>query len=114
MSLRGCKITVMIIFRFSHKGFLVDLLGRDGQSLDPQRISDYRNAMVSCLKNEPFNEYTFSDSSIELFRLCNTNIGLRKREHGFFNIPCWNLSLFQLDLFDKNKDGKLSLTEMMK
>ncbi|KAL9975307.1 hypothetical protein ACROYT_G012460 [Oculina patagonica] len=46
------------------EGFLVDLLGRDGQSLDPQRITDYRNAM--------------------------------------------------LDLFDKNKDGKLSLSEMMK
>jgi len=46
------------------EGFLVDLLGREGMSLDPQRVSDYKNAM--------------------------------------------------LDMFDKNKDGKLSLSEMSK
>jgi len=46
------------------KGFLTDLLGREGQTLNPQRIDDYAMAM--------------------------------------------------LDLFDKNKDGKLSLSEMSK
>ncbi|XP_020611180.1 calretinin-like isoform X2 [Orbicella faveolata] len=46
------------------EGFLVDLLGREGMSLDPQRVCDYKDAM--------------------------------------------------LDLFDKNKDGKLSLSEMSK
>ncbi|PFX24946.1 calbindin-like [Stylophora pistillata] len=46
------------------EGFLTDLLGREGQSLNPQRITDYQKAM--------------------------------------------------LDLFDKNKDGKLSLPEMSK
>jgi len=35
----------------------VDLLGREGMSLDPQRVSDYKNAMVSCLKmHEPNTE----------------------------------------------------------
>ncbi|KAJ7374925.1 hypothetical protein OS493_005283 [Desmophyllum pertusum] len=46
------------------KGFLTDLLGREGQALTPQRIDDYCTAM--------------------------------------------------LDLFDQNKDGKLSLSEMSK
>ncbi|XP_073232648.1 calretinin-like isoform X2 [Porites lutea] len=46
------------------KGFLRDLLGREGHMLNPQRLEDYATAM--------------------------------------------------LDLFDKNKDGKLSLSEMSK
>lgn len=46
------------------KGFLRDLLGREGHTLNPQRLEDYATAM--------------------------------------------------LDLFDKNKDGKLSLSEMSK